>query len=71
VKPGELELLARRVYALHRARDLQRKRRSSEGRIPTWDELDEPTRSRLIAAYWRTRSSYDAGRKLPREVRIR
>jgi hypothetical protein len=67
---GELEACARGVYELHLARDLRRKRRSSEGQIPTWDELDEPTRSRLIATYWRARSSYDAGRRPVREVRI-
>jgi hypothetical protein len=63
-----LEVLARCVYELHRARDVQR----GWSRVPilTWDQLDEPTRSRLIAAYWRARSSYDAGRQLPREVRI-
>lgn len=63
-----LEALARRVHEFHRARDVRRGR--SRVPIPTWDQLDEPTRSRLIAAYWRARSSYDAGRQLPREVRI-
>jgi hypothetical protein len=42
----------------------------SRAPIPTRDELDEPTRSRLIAAYWRARASYDAGRREAREVRI-
>jgi len=65
---GELEAYARRVYELHRAQDLQRKRRSSEGRIPTWEELDEPTRTQLIAAYWRARASYEVGRRPVREV---
>lgn len=64
-----LETCARRVYELHRAR-YARRRRSHEGRIPTWGELPEPARSHLIAAYWRARSSYDAGRRDPREVRI-
>lgn len=63
-----LESLARRVYELHRARDVSRGR--CRGPVPTWDQLPEPTRSRLIAAYWRTRSSYDAGRRPPRETRI-
>jgi hypothetical protein len=66
---GEIERCARRVYELHRAGDLKR-RRSSERRIPTWDELPEPERSRMIAAYWRARSSYDVGRREPREVAI-
>ena len=66
---GEIERCARRVYELHRAGDLKR-RRSREGRIPTWDDLPEPERSRRIAAYWRARSSYDAGRREPREVEI-
>lgn len=52
-----LEALARRVYELHR------------GRVP-WDQLPEATRSALIAAYWRARSGYEAGRTEPREVRI-
>ena len=63
----DLEQLARRVYELHRARDVKRGR--SRTRIPNWDELPSPARS-LIAAYWRTRASYDAGRREPREVRI-
>jgi len=63
-----LETCARRVYELHRARDVARGR--SRTRIPTWDELAESTRSALIAVYWRTRSSYDAGRRDPREVAI-
>ena len=63
-----LEALARRVYELHRARDAQRGR--SRVSIPTWDQLDEPTRSRLIAAYWRARSSYDVGRRPVREVQL-
>lgn len=67
--PGELEACARRVYELHRA-GAAKHRRSHEGRIPTWDELPEPKRSRLIAAYWRVRWSYDAGRRPPREVRV-
>jgi hypothetical protein len=66
---GEIERCARRVYELHRAGDLKR-RRSSEGGIPTWDELPEPERSRIIAAYWRARASYDVGRREPREVAI-
>lgn len=66
---GELEACARRVYDLHRARDAKR-RRSNEGRIPAWDELPESARSAAIAAYWRARSSYDAGRREPREVAI-
>lgn len=37
--------------------------------IPTWEQLDEPTRSRLVAAHRRARASY-VGRKLLREVRI-
>lgn len=53
----DLEACARRVYELH------------HGRVP-WDALPEATRSRLIAAYWRTRSSYEAGRQVPRETRI-
>jgi hypothetical protein len=57
------------VYELDRASDVRRGR--SRVRIPTWDQLDEPTRSRLIAAYWRVRSSYDAGRTLPRELPIK
>jgi len=65
----DIEDCARRVYELARAGDTTR-RRSSEGRIPTWDELPEAARSRLIVAYWRVRSSYDVGRQLPREVRI-
>lgn len=52
-----LEACARRVYELHR------------GRVP-WDALSEPTRSQLIAAYWRARSEYEAGRTEPREVRV-
>lgn len=64
-----LEDCARRVYELHRARDTKR-RRSHEGRIPTWDELPESARCRLIVTYWRVRSSYDIGRLIPREVRI-
>ncbi len=64
-----LEHCARRVYELHRACDTKR-RRSHEGRIPTWDELSEPERCRLIVGYWRTRSSYDAGRREPCEVKI-
>jgi len=52
-----IEDCARRVYELHRARDLRRKRRSNEGRIPTWGELDEPTRSQMIAEYWRAWST--------------
>ena len=63
-----LEVCARRVYELHRARDVRCGR--SRAPIPTWDQLDEPTRSQLIAAYWRARSSYDAGRREVREVRI-
>jgi len=63
-----LEALARRVYELHRARDVRRGR--SRAPIPTWDQLDEPARCRLITAYWRTRASYEVGRKQPREVRI-
>ena len=63
-----LEALARHVYELYRARDVRRGR--SRVPIPTWDQLDEPTRSQLIVAYWRARSSYDAGRQLPHEVRI-
>ena len=66
--PGELEALARRVYELHRERDLARGR--NRARIPTWPELDEPTRSQLIATYWRARASYEVGRREPREVRI-
>jgi hypothetical protein len=69
VMPGEIERCARRVYEFHRAGDLKR-RRSRDGRIPTWDELPEPERCRLIAAYWRSRSSYDVGRREPREVAI-
>lgn len=64
----DLEQLARRVYELHRAGAVKRGR--SRTRIPNWDELPEPARSSLIAAYWRTRASYDAGRREPREVRI-
>lgn len=64
-----IEACARRVYELHRAKDARR-RRSHEGPIPTWDELPEPARSQLIAAYWRARSSYDAGRADPHEVPI-
>jgi hypothetical protein len=64
----DLERCARRVYELHRARDVRRGR--SRAPIPTWEQLDEAARSRLIAEYWRARSSYDAGRRLPREVRI-
>lgn len=52
-----IEALARRVYELHRCH-------------PPWDALPEATRSRLIAAYWRTRASYEQGRREPREVRI-
>jgi hypothetical protein len=33
-------------------------------------ELDDAARRRLIAAYGRTRASYDAGQRPPREVRI-
>lgn len=65
----DIEACARRVYELHRARDAKRGR-SREGRIPAWDELSEPTRSRLIASYWRARSSYEGGRREPREVRV-
>jgi hypothetical protein len=46
---GDLETCARHVYELHRARDIALGR--SREPIPTWGELDEPTRSRLIAAY--------------------
>jgi len=63
-----LEVCARRVYELHRARDVQRGR--SRAPIPTWGQLDEPTRSQMIAAYWRAQSSYDVGRREVREVRI-
>jgi hypothetical protein len=68
MKRGELERCARRVYELHRERDVRRGRGGAP--IPTWGELDEPTRSRLIATYWRVRSSYDLGRREAREVRI-
>lgn len=54
-----LESLARRVYELYCARDVSRSR--CRGPVPTWDQLPEPTR---------TRSSYDAGRRPPRETRI-
>jgi hypothetical protein len=64
----DLGALAQRVYDLHRDRDVRRGR--SRTRIPTWVELDEPTRSRLIATYWRARAQYDAGRSEPREVDI-
>lgn len=64
----DLETCARRVYELHRALDVRRGR--SRAPIPTWDQLDESTRGRLVAAYQRTRASYDAGRRPPREVRI-
>lgn len=63
-----LETLARRAYEIHRDRDVKRGR--SHVKIPTWDELDEPARSRLIAEYWRARASYGVGRHQPREVRI-
>lgn len=52
-----LETLARRVYELHRSP------------VP-WDALPESRRSELIAAYWRARSGYEAGRTMPRETRI-
>jgi hypothetical protein len=61
-----IEACARRVYELHRDRDVQRGR--GRVKIPTRNELDEPTRSRLIAAYWRSASGY--GRAEAREVRI-
>src|SRR5215510_13083527 len=68
-RPVAEHVAIERRHELHRARDTKR-RRSHEGRIPTWDELDEPARSALIAAYWRARSSYDAARQSPREVVI-
>lgn len=52
----DLEALTRRVYELHRGQG--------------WDALSEARRSALIAAYWRARSQYEAGRTEPREVRI-
>lgn len=64
----DLEVCARRIYELGRERDVRRGR--SRARIPTWDDLPEDERSRLIAAYWRARAQYDAGRREPREVRI-
>lgn len=70
VARNHLEFCARRVYALQRAAGLKRRRRPHEGRIPAWDELPEPVRSRLIADYWRVRASYDVGRREPSEVRI-
>jgi hypothetical protein len=64
----DLEACARRVYELHRAREVRRGR--SRAPIPTWHQLDESTRCRLIAAYWRARSQYDAGRGSPREIKL-
>lgn len=66
---GDIEACARRIYELHRVHEAKH-RRSNDGRIPAWDEMPEPARCALIAAYWRVRSSYDASRREPREVRI-
>lgn len=66
---GEIETCARRVYELQREQDLKRQR-SGAGRIPTWDELPESERCRLIVAYWRVHSQYETGRSEPTESKI-
>jgi hypothetical protein len=60
-----LELLARRVYELHRA---ARGRRQAP--MPPWDSLTETQRRQLTARYARIRASYDVGRTDPTESRL-
>jgi hypothetical protein len=56
------------VHELHRERDVRRGR--SRVPIPTWDELDESTRSQLIVSYRNARAQYDAGQRDPSEVKL-
>jgi hypothetical protein len=60
--------LARRVYELHRERDVRRGR--SRTPIPGWEQLPPADRSRLTAEYARVRSTYDYVRREPNESRI-
>lgn len=68
MKRGEEAGLARRVYELHRAKDVKRGR--SRVPIPTWEQLTEEQRDALVTGYARTRRAYDRGRRLPRETKL-